>query len=70
VDSLTAGEPRFDILANPSLRTADTIVTQFNRAMFAAQNKNPTGDYAITEFPNYTSNITPEMRARIENTGG
>ncbi len=69
VDSLVAGEPRFDILANPRLTTADTIVTQFNQAMFAAQNKQPTGGYSISEFPNYTSNITPAMQKRIENTG-
>jgi hypothetical protein len=69
VDSLTSGEARFDILANKSLTGADTIVTKFNSAMFAAQKKQPTSDYAITELPNYGTNLTPEMIRRIENTG-
>jgi len=69
VDNLKAGEARFDLLANRALTTADTIVTRFNRAMFAAQQGNENGDYSIAVFDNYTSNFTPDMLQRIENTG-
>jgi len=65
VDNLQAGDRRFDILANSQLRTPDTIVSKFNEAMFAAQRRQPTGNYAISEFANYTSNITPDMLARL-----
>lgn len=65
VDNLQAGDRRFDILANAQLTTANTIVTQFNQAMFAAQRRQPTGNYAITEFANYTPNITPDMQGRL-----
>ncbi len=65
VDNLQAGDRRFDILADARLTTADTIVTQFNRAMFAAQSRQPSGNYAITEFANYTANITADMQGRL-----
>jgi hypothetical protein len=65
VDNLQAGDRRFDILANAQLATADTIVTKFNQAMFAAQRREPTGNYSITEFANYTPNITPDMQGRL-----
>lgn len=65
IDSLRSGDRRFDMLANTQLRTADTIVTKFNQAMFAAQRREPTANYSITEFENYTANITPDMQARI-----
>jgi hypothetical protein len=65
IDNLQAGDRRFDILANAQLTTADTIVTKFNQAMFAAQRREPSGNYAITEFANYTPNITPDMQGRL-----
>jgi hypothetical protein len=65
IDNLKAGDSRFDLLANKGLTTADTMVTQFNRAMFAAQRREASADYSITEFDNYTENITPEMQRRV-----
>lgn len=68
IDNLKSGDVRFNILANKSLGTADTIATRFNRAMFAANRRQANGDYLITEFDNFTSNITPDMQSRIVNS--
>jgi hypothetical protein len=67
VDRVQPGTPEFVLLANPALGTADTIVTRFNRAMLAAQNRQTNGDYSITEFDNYTANITSDMQFRAAN---
>jgi hypothetical protein len=68
IDNLKPGDVQFNMLANTSLSTTDTIVTRFNRAMFAANRRQPNGDYSISEFDNFTSNITPDMRSRIVNS--
>jgi len=57
------------MLADPTLTGNDTITTRFNRGLFAAQARHASPDYTITEFDNYTSNITPEMRARAREGG-
>jgi hypothetical protein len=68
IDNLKPGDVQFDMLANTRLSAADTIVTRFNRAMFAANRRQANGDYSITEFDNFTSNITPDMQSRIVNS--
>lgn len=67
VDSLPSGDPESAILTNPQLRKADTLVAQFNFAMTQAKNGQANSNYAINEFENYTSSITPQMRSRVEN---
>jgi hypothetical protein len=61
---LKASDPRFAILANPSLTNADTLPERYNKAMFAAQNGHATADYAIEEFPTYGPNVSEEMKDR------
>jgi hypothetical protein len=67
VDSLSSGDPELAILTNAQLRRGDTLVAQFNFAMTQAKNGQPNSNYAINEFENYTSDITPQIRSRVEN---
>jgi hypothetical protein len=65
LDNLKPGDARFDILANNGLRSPDTLVSQFNQGLFAASNRKPSASYSITEFDNYTENITPALQSRL-----
>lgn len=66
-DDMKSRKAQFDIFTNANLRTGDTMVSKFNTAMFAAQAGGTSGDYSITQFDNYTDNITMEMQGRLPN---
>ena len=62
---LTAGDNRFDMFANASLGSSDTMVLQFNKAMFAAGRGQPTAGYEIKEFADNGPNISENLRSRL-----
>lgn len=62
LDNLRAGDSRFDMLANKDLRSADTLVTQFNQAMIAAQSGKISPNYEFSEFENYNDDVATEMK--------
>lgn len=65
---LAPGDARMKIMGNPALGDSDTMVARMNTAIGTIALGGRSGDYALTEFPDYNPLLTAAMRGRIEGT--
>jgi len=68
IGDLAAGDPRMKIMANAGLGDADTMVARMNTAIGTVSLGGRSGDYEVTEFPDYNPLLSGAMRGRIEGT--